>query len=110
MTLSSVAGGDGLEVAPESPLPWEAGIPAGPAASLKRLRRSRVVSGSVEPPKDSLRMSAWSTVTAQSRPWRIVELNDPPSPKTFIPISDAPGATPRTVIVQPGGSGCAGLT
>jgi hypothetical protein len=31
-------------------------------------------------------------------------------PNTFMPISDAPGATPRTVMLQPGGSGCAGFT
>lgn len=31
-------------------------------------------------------------------------------PKTLRPIRLAPGAMPRTVIVQPAGSGCAGLT
>jgi hypothetical protein len=55
-------------------------------------------------------MSAWSCVTAQSRPWMITEVNEPPSPNTFMPISEAPGATPRTRMLQPGGSGCAGLT
>ena len=31
-------------------------------------------------------------------------------PKTLMPTSEAPGATPRTVMLQPGGSGCAEFT
>ena len=31
-------------------------------------------------------------------------------PNTFSPTRLAPGAMPRTVMLQPGGSGCAGLT
>jgi hypothetical protein len=56
-------------------------------------------------------MSAWSCVTAQSIPWMITEpYAELALPKTFIPMSDAPGAMPRTVMLQPGGSGWAGLT
>ena len=55
MTFGSVAGGEGADVAPASPLPCETVIPASTAASLKRLTMSTAVSGRFEPPKDSLR-------------------------------------------------------
>src|SRR5689334_22996336 len=110
-TSGSVAGEDGVPVAPQSHVPWDTVTPERTAASLNCLIVSREVSGIVWSPKDSLMMSAWSWVTAQSMPWMITLVYaDETAPNTFMPISEAPGATPRTVMLQPGGSGCAGLT
>ena len=100
-----------LDSTPASPVLSTTTAPAATACSLNWRVRSAVLSGIGYSPNDSLRMSAWSTVSAQSRPSRIVELKAALAlPNTFIPISDAPGAIPRTVMLQPAGSGWAGLT
>src|ERR1700759_256522 len=77
ITNGSVAGSDGLAVAPESLDPCETTTPDRTAASLNSLMRSRAVSGMVKSPNDSLSTSAWSCVTAQSSPWTITEPNAP---------------------------------
>src|SRR6185503_9218069 len=85
-----------LDSTPASPVLSTTTAPAATACSLNWRVRSAVLSGIGYSPNDSLRMSAWSTVSAQSRPSRIVELKAALAlPNTFIPISDAPGAIPR---------------
>ena len=80
------------------------------SCSLNTAVGSSVVSGNWLLPNDSLMTSTWSFVTAQSRACKIAELNaNPPAGKTFSPTSEAPGAMPRTRILQPAGSGCAGI-
>ena len=59
-TSGSVAGDDGVPVAPQSHVPCDTVTPERTAAS-----------GTVWSPNDSLMMSAWSWVTAQSMPWMI---------------------------------------
>src|ERR1700733_5109767 len=96
ITFGSVAGEPSELKTPASPLATVTTTPASTAASLNCLKTSiAVTSGKGLPPSDSLRTSTWSTVTAYSIAWRILDVrvssNDP---KMSYPAMEAPGAIP----------------
>src|SRR5215469_17966857 len=109
--VEEVAGEPIVLVGPESPELVTTVTPAATAASSASCTGSFRVSGIGRPPKDWLSTSTWSTFTAHSMAWMIWELKKPGAgPDTLSAAMLAPGATPRIRIVQPGGSGWAGLT
>ena len=110
ITDGSVAAEPIVDSTPASPVLSTTVAPAATAWELNMRVRSCAVSGIGFSPNDSLRMSAWSCETAQSSPCSTVESKDwLELPNTFMPISDAPGAMPSTRMLQPLGSGCAGV-
>src|SRR5215472_4190542 len=97
-------------VKPASPLLATTVMPAATAFALAIWMGSLRSSGKGFAPNDSLITFTWSCSTAQSIAWITVESNAPPVPKTLRLTRLAPGAMPLMRMVQPGGSGCAGLT
>src|SRR5215471_303574 len=97
-------------VKPASPLLATTVIPAATAFAFAIWTASSRSSGNGLAPNDSLITFTWSCSTAQSIAWMMVESNAPPVPKTLRATRLAPGAMPLTRMVQPGGSGWAGLT
>ena len=111
ITPGVVAGEPMLLNGPASPLDATTVTPAATAALSASETGSFSVFGSGLPPIDSLRMLTWSCRTAHSMPWMIVELKNPAfGPERFITARLAPGAMPSILMLQPGGSGWAGLT
>ncbi len=100
-----------LPSAPLSPVLATTTTPAATAAWSASATGSSWVFGTGFPPKGSLSTLTWSTMTAHWTAWRIVELKTAePLPKASIIATSAPGAMPSILMLQPGGSGCAGLT
>src|SRR5215211_7477669 len=117
MTSGSTAGEPTVLVGPELPVAATTVTPAATAASFAIATGSSPIVGYALlpkyglPPKDSLITSTPATVTAYSTACTSSELNATLlEPNTLRPTSEAPGATPRTLMVQPAGSGWAELT
>src|SRR4030095_4312360 len=107
--------------APYSPLalgPGESGtiavtiLPTGRAGtSVQGFIGSVAGAGEGLAPNDAAITSTWSTITARSIACRKYDVSGcVVCPKTLSATRLAPGATPRTRTLHPGGSGCAGLT
>ena len=111
ITPGVVAGEPMLLNGPASPLLATTVTPAATAAWSARATGSSWVFGTGLPPMDSLSTLTWSCRTAHSTAWMICELKKPALlPATFSTARLAPGAMPLILMLQPGGSGCAGLT
>ena len=111
ITFGSVAGEPMLLNGPLSPLDTMTVTPAAIAALSAIETGSLAALGCGLPPKDSLRMLTWSCRTAHWIAWMIVELKNPgPEPCMFMTARLTPGAMPSILMLQPAGSGCAGLT
>ena len=111
MKLGLVAGEPRVPAVPASPVLTVTVTPAATAASLARLIGSLSGSGKGLPPNDSLMTSTSSTTTAYSTAWTKLDVVVYPSwLKTLRPTSDAPGAMPRTRMLQGDGRGRPGLT
>jgi len=111
ITPGVVAGEPMLLNGPASPLLATTVTPAATAAWSARATASSCVFGIGFPPMDSFSTLTWSCRTAHSIAWMICELKKPGAlPATFSTARLAPGAMPSILMVQPAGSGCAGLT